>query len=148
MWSALKNPQLNIYPRRLEKINGLNKVDNFLQGVIATFAFHRRPPPNEDTFHKHWWHFFHVPVSIASKMILIDNAKVTCDSNQRNSNCKSKQRLLMHRIKMKLAFVSIITWEQREIIISFKDDASENNALRKDLKNNSSKVSVCTHFWR
>lgn len=46
-------------------------------------------------------------------------------------------RLLMHRIKMKLAFVSIITWEQREIIISFKDDASENNALRKDLKNNS-----------
>lgn len=37
---------------------------------------------------------------------------------------------------MKLAFVSIITWEQREIIISFKDDASENNALRKYLKNN------------
>lgn len=70
-------------------------------------------------------------------MILIDNAKVTCDSNQRNSNCKSKQRLLMHRVKMKLAFVSIITWEQREIIISFKDDASENNALRNYLKNNS-----------
>ncbi len=70
-------------------------------------------------------------------MILIDNTKVTCDSNQRNSNCKSEQRLLMHRVKMKLAFVSIITWEQREIIISFKDDASENNALRNDLKNNS-----------
>jgi len=69
-------------------------------------------------------------------MILIDNAKVICDSNQRNCNCKSEQRLLMHWVEMKLAFISIITWEQREIIVSFKDDASENNALRNYLKNN------------
>lgn len=50
---------------------------------------------------------------------------------------KASRDLLMRRVGTKLAFVSIITWEQREALVSFKGDASENNALRNYLKNNS-----------